>query len=117
MSVVQGPHDPGLDLLATGRARRRVPARLLRLASDDRLVEMLRGGSESAFEALFDRHHRGVLGFCRHMLGSVEEAEDAVQHTFLAAYREIVGSDKPIQLRPWLYAIARQSASDSFPVR
>jgi RNA polymerase sigma factor (sigma-70 family) len=84
-----------------------VPARLLRLASDERLVELLRGGSEAAFETLFDRHHRGVLGFCRHMLGSVEEAEDAVQHTFLAAYREIVGSDKPIQLRPWLYAIAR----------
>jgi RNA polymerase sigma factor (sigma-70 family) len=84
-----------------------VPARLLRLASDERLVELLRGGSEAAFETLFDRHHRGVLGFCRHMLGSPEEAEDVVQHTFLAAYREIVGSDKPIQLRPWLYAIAR----------
>ena len=68
---------------------------------------MLRGGSEAAFEALFDRHHRGVLGFCRHMLGSVEEGEDAVQHTFLAAYRELTASDKPIQLRPWLYAIAR----------
>ena len=89
------------------RARRRVPARLLRLASDERLVELLRGGSDAAFEVLFDRHHRGVLGFCRHMLGSAEEAEDAVQHTFLAAYREITGSDKPIQLRPWLYAIAR----------
>jgi RNA polymerase sigma factor (sigma-70 family) len=80
---------------------------VLRLASDERLVEMLRGGSEAAFEALFDRHHRGVLGFCRHMLGSVEEAEDAVQHTFLAAYRELVRSERQIQLRPWLYAIAR----------
>jgi RNA polymerase sigma factor (sigma-70 family) len=80
---------------------------VLRLASDERLVEMLRGGSEAAFEAMFDRHHRGVLGFCRHMLGSVEEAEDAVQHTFLAAYRELAGSQRPIQLRPWLYAIAR----------
>ena len=84
-----------------------MPARLLRLTSDERLVELLRGGSDAAFEVLFDRHHRGVLGFCRHMLGSAEEAEDAVQHTFLAAYREIIGSDKPIQLRPWLYAIAR----------
>jgi RNA polymerase sigma factor (sigma-70 family) len=84
-----------------------LPARLLRLASDERLVELLRGGSEAAFEALFDRHHRGILGFCRHMLGSVEEAEDAVQHTFLAAYRDLVGSDKDVVLRPWLYAIAR----------
>src|SRR5690348_15218031 len=102
-----GPHDAGLDVLAATRSRRGVPARLLRLASDERLVDMLRGGSEAAFEALFDRHHRGVLGFCRHMLGSVEEAEDAVQHTFLAAYRELQGPDRPIQLRPWLYTIAR----------
>jgi RNA polymerase sigma factor (sigma-70 family) len=41
------------------------------------------------------------------MLGSAEEAEDAVQHTFLAAYRDLVRSDKPIALRAWLFAIAR----------
>src|SRR5215212_2139859 len=85
----------------------RVPARLLRLASDDRLVEYVRGGSEPAFEAVFDRHHRGILAFCRHMLGSAEEAEDAVQHTFMAAYRSLLASRRPIQLRPWLYTIAR----------
>jgi RNA polymerase sigma factor (sigma-70 family) len=77
------------------------------VASDERLVGHVRAGSEAAFEVLYDRHHRGILGFCRHMLGSVEEAEDAVQHTFMAAYRDLVGSDKPIQLRPWLYTIAR----------
>jgi RNA polymerase sigma factor (sigma-70 family) len=107
VSAATGPHDAGLDVLAATRSRRRVPARLLRLASDERLVDMLRSGSEGAFEALFDRHHRGVLGFCRHMLGSVEEGEDAVQHTFLAAYRELTATDKPIQFRPWLFAIAR----------
>jgi RNA polymerase sigma factor (sigma-70 family) len=80
---------------------------LLRVASDERLVGHVRAGSEPAFEVLYDRHHRGILGFCRHMLGSVEEAEDALQHTFMAAYRDLVGSDKPIQLRPWLYTIAR----------
>ena len=41
------------------------------------------------------------------MLGSREEAEDAVQHTFMAAYTDLRRSDKPIQLRPWLYTIAR----------
>ena len=85
----------------------RVPARLLRLASDDRLVELVRGGSEPAFETIYDRHHRGILAFCRHMVGTQEEAEDAVQHTFMAAYREICGTAKRIQLRPWLYTIAR----------
>jgi RNA polymerase sigma factor (sigma-70 family) len=99
-----GDHEERVDAVPR---RRLLPARLLRLASDERLVELLRDGSEPAFEALYARHHRGVLSFCRHMLGSAEEAEDAVQHTFLAAYRDIAVSSKKIHLRPWLYAIAR----------
>ena len=43
---------------------------LLRFVSDERLVAHVRDGSEEAFEVLYDRHHRGILGFCRHMLGS-----------------------------------------------
>jgi RNA polymerase sigma factor (sigma-70 family) len=107
-ATATGGHDGGFDVSVGTRPRgRRVPGRLLRLASDERLVEALRGGSEAAFEVLYTRHHRGVLSFCRHMLGSVEEAEDALQHTFLAAYRDLVRSTKPIRLRPWLYTIAR----------
>jgi RNA polymerase sigma factor (sigma-70 family) len=87
--------------------RLRRPARLLRLASDDRLVALVRAGEEDAFEALYDRHHPAILGFCRHMLGTREEAEDAVQHTFLAAFRDLVRDEKSIELRPWLFAIAR----------
>src|SRR5918994_6648121 len=103
-ATATGGHERGIDAQRRGP---RVPARLLRLASDERLVDALRGGSEPAFEVIYTRHHRGVLSFCRHMLGSVEEAEDAVQHTFLAAYRDLLRSAKPIRLRPWLYAIAR----------
>jgi RNA polymerase sigma factor (sigma-70 family) len=100
----EGRFERGTD--AQGRGVK-LPARLLRLASDERLVEHVRAGSEAAFEVLYRRHHRGVLSFCRHMLGSAEEAEDAVQHAFLAAYRDLQGSAKGINLRPWLYAIAR----------
>src|SRR5919109_4032338 len=83
-------------------------ARLLRLAGDDGLVRAVRAGSDPAFEVLYERHHRSLLAFCRHMLGSREEAEDAVQSTFLAAYHELRGDDsRPIELRPWLYTIAR----------
>jgi RNA polymerase sigma factor (sigma-70 family) len=78
-----------------------------RFASDEHLVDRVRAGSASAFEALFDRHHRPLLAFCRHMLGSSADAEDAVQHTFMAAYADLMRSDKPIALRPWLYSIAR----------
>ena len=90
---------------ATAYVRR--PYRALRFTRDEELVRLLRAGDERAFEAMYDRHHRGILAFCRHMLGSAEEAEDAVQHTFIAAHRDLVGSDKPMQLKAWLYTIAR----------
>ena len=89
------------------RRRLPLPTALLRVASDERLVSELRAGSDRAFEVLFDRHYPRLLAFCRHLLGSVEEAEDAVQHTFLAAHRDLVESQKPIVARPWLYTIAR----------
>ena len=81
--------------------------RLLRVASDERLVALVRAGHEAAFEAVYDRHHRPILSFCRHMLGSREEAEDALQHTFLSAHGALTGSEQPVHLRAWLYTIAR----------
>jgi RNA polymerase sigma factor (sigma-70 family) len=80
---------------------------LLRLASDASLVGLIRQGRAAAFEAAYDRHHRAILSFCRHMLGDLEEAQDAVQHTFLAAYNDLISSEKQIHLRAWLFAIAR----------
>jgi RNA polymerase sigma factor (sigma-70 family) len=82
--------------------------RLLRLAGDDRLVQQIRRGSEAAFEVAFERHSPAILGYCRHMLGSPEEAEDAVQHTFVAAYSDLQrGGEREIALKPWLFTIAR----------
>ena len=82
--------------------------RLLALAGDGRLVEQVRRGNEAAFEVIFERHGPAILAFCRHMLGTREEAEDAVQHTFAAAYRDLQrGRDRDIALKPWLFAIAR----------
>ena len=99
-AALSGALSRGLP--ATGQAR------LLRLTGDDRLASAVRAGSDAAFEVLYERHHRPLLAFCRHMLGSREEAEDAVQSTFLVAYHELrTDDDRPIQLRPWLYTIAR----------
>jgi RNA polymerase sigma factor (sigma-70 family) len=95
------------DAVPAPPRHRLLPNPLLHLASDQRLVEHARAGSERAFELLFDRHHRSVLSFCTHMLGSQHDAEDAVQQTFLSAYRELARSDQAIALRPWLYATAR----------
>ena len=71
---------------------------------------MVRSGSEPAFEAIYDRYHRQILSFCRHLVGNRQEAEDAVQQTFLAAYNGLRRSDQPIALRPWLYTIARNQS-------
>ena len=67
----------------------------------------VRAGDERAFELVFDRYHRSLLAFCRRMLAGNEEAEDALQHTFMAAYRALRSSDRPIRLKAWLYTIAR----------
>ena len=74
---------------------------------DGRLAALAADGDERAFEALYDRHHRALLGFCRHMLGSPEEAEDALQQTFLRAHSALVARGRPDEVRPWLYTIAR----------
>jgi DNA-directed RNA polymerase specialized sigma24 family protein len=82
--------------------------RLLALARDERLVEHIRRGDERAFEVAFERHSPAILAFCRHMLGSREEAEDVVQHTFAAAFRDLQrDGHREVALKPWLFAIAR----------
>jgi RNA polymerase sigma factor (sigma-70 family) len=82
-------------------------ARGLDTATDAYLVSLVRQGRTGAFEAIYERYHRPILVFCRHMLDDPEEAADAVQHTFLAAYTAIVSSPKTILLRAWLFTIAR----------
>ena len=77
------------------------------MRTDERLVGALRRGDERAFEAIYDRYHRALLGFCQHMLGSREEAEDALQHVFVAAYRHLREGRGRVQLKPWLYTVAR----------
>ena len=83
------------------------PPKLLSHLSDERLVARVRAGDDRAFEALYDRHHRSLLAFCRHLLGSAEEAEDALQHTFIAAHRALRTDERPVMLRAWLFTIAR----------
>ena len=56
---------------------------------------------------VYDRYHRQLLSFCRHMLGRAAEAEDAVQQTFISAYGDLRRSERPVALRAWLFTIAR----------
>jgi len=80
---------------------------LLRLQSDERLVALLRRGNDHAFEVIVDRYQARLLGFCRQMLSSTEDAEDVLQEVFVNAHRAILADEREIKLRPWLYRIAR----------
>ncbi len=80
---------------------------LLRLQSDERLIALLRAGNDAAFDLLFSRYRGRLLAFSRHMLGSKEDAEDILQDVFAAAYNAILADQRDINVRPWLYRIAR----------
>src|SRR5437764_6030471 len=99
MEVSALRHPAGLTL--------RGPTPLLRLQSDERLVALTRRGNQAAFESLVARYEARLLAFCRHMLGSREDAEDVLQEVFAAAFNAMVADERPINVRPWLYRIAR----------
>ena len=83
------------------------PSALLRLQSDERLIALTRRGHHAAFEVLCSRYQSRLLSFCRHMLASKEDAEDVLQEVFAAAFNAVLADDRPINVRPWLYRIAR----------
>jgi RNA polymerase sigma factor (sigma-70 family) len=80
---------------------------LLKLQGDERLVALIREGHEHAFEVLFERYHSRLLAFCRHMLRSTEDAEDVLQEVFVKAHAAMRADERSINVRPWLYRIAR----------
>ena len=85
----------------------RGPTPLLRLQSDERLIGLTRRGQHAAFEALCSRYQSRLLSFCRHMLSSREDAEDVLQEVFAAAFNAVLADEREINVRPWLYRIAR----------
>src|SRR3954470_120697 len=106
--------------LAPPRRRQLPPLRsrrVLALFDDDRLAREVARGSEAAFEVVYDRHHRGLLSFCRHLLGSPEEAEDAVQQTFASAYHGLSRHGDGVRLKAWLYTIARNRCISTIRAR
>src|SRR3954471_13977072 len=82
------------------------PTPLLRLQSDERLVALTRRGNQAAFDELVARYQSRLLAFCRHTLGSREDAEDVLQEVFAASFNAMVADERPLNVRPWLYRIA-----------
>ena len=73
--------------------------------TDSQLIEAAGAGDEAAFAELVAPHRRPLHAHCYRMLGSLQDAEDAVQETLLRAWR-VSSFEGRSSLRSWLYTIA-----------
>ena len=71
-----------------------------------RALGRARAGDESAFQELVAPYRRELHLHCYRILGSLQDAEDTVQETLLAAWRGLAGFEERASLRAWLYRIA-----------
>jgi len=85
---------------------------LLRLRSDEQLVELFRAGSDEAFRAIHDRYQKRLFAYARQMLPGRQDAEDALQEVFVRAYSGLRSSDRELALRAWLFRIAHNRCID-----
>jgi RNA polymerase sigma-70 factor (ECF subfamily) len=81
------------------------------------LISRARAGDEDAFRALTEPHRRELQVHCYRMLGSLEDAEDAVQETFLRAWRKRETFRGDSSFRAWLYGIATNACLDALARR
>ncbi len=72
----------------------------------DDLISRARAGDDEAFRALTEPHRRELLVHCYRMLGSLQDAEDALQDTMVSAWQGLAGFEGRASIRTWLYRIA-----------
>ncbi|MBO3745788.1 sigma-70 family RNA polymerase sigma factor [Streptosporangiaceae bacterium NEAU-GS5] len=70
------------------------------------LLSRARAGDGDAFRELVEPHRRELQVHCYRMLGSIQDAEDALQDTLLTAWQGLTGFEERASLRTWLYRVA-----------
>lgn len=74
-------------------------------ASDMELARAAAAGDSSAFEKLYEQHHRRVYSLCLRMLGNATQAEDLTQEVFLQVYKKIGGFRGDSAFTTWLHRL------------
>lgn len=83
-----------------------------RARDETALLERARSGDEDAFRDLVEPHRGELRSYSYRMLGSVADAEDAVQNALLRAWRGLAGFEGRGAVRSWLYSIAANTTLD-----
>jgi RNA polymerase sigma-70 factor, ECF subfamily len=86
-------------------------------AVEQGVLDAARRGDEAAFERLVEPHRRELHAHCYRMLGSLHDAEDALQEALLRAWRGLGGLKDVQSLRAWLYRIATNASLDALAKR
>jgi RNA polymerase sigma-70 factor (ECF subfamily) len=84
---------------------------------EDQLLQAARDGDQRAYERLVERHRGELHAHCYRMLGSVHDAEDALQEAFLRAWRGLPRFEGRSSVRSWLYRIATNTCLDAIARR
>lgn len=82
------------------------------LTQDEELIRASQAGEDTAFRELMMRYMGPIFNFSKQYSKTDEDAEDITQDTFYKAWRHIKRFDANKSFKPWLYAIARNTALD-----
>jgi RNA polymerase sigma-70 factor, ECF subfamily len=109
MSPGRGVRLVSIELMSTAPTESTVEQR--------QLLETAQKGSEDAYARLIEPHRSELQAHCYRMLGSVQDAEDALQEALVRAWKNLDKFEGRSSLRSWLYRIATNTSLDAIGKR